>query len=378
MENERIAIFASALNRGGAERQLVALAKGLKRLGKEVAVVIYYDRGAFDQELIDAGVDIFYLRKKLGVWRLPLALIRLAKLLRSLNARAIYSFLDAPNIMTALLKPFLKNTRLIWSIRATVNNEYGLLSRIVGKIEASLSPSSDLIIANSNAGKALYIQKGFPKDKIIVIENGIDTDRFNYDEAGAKRFRSEFNIKDSERIVLLAARLDIMKDHPNFLKACVILNQTHNDLRFICVGGGDQSYLDELIALSRTLKIADKTIFTGPRDDMAAVCSSAAVSASASAFGEGFSNTIAESMACGTICAVTDVGDSAKIVGDLGFIAPPKEPKALAEAIEKALIRSRNDPNLRAKIRASIVDRFSLDKMISGSEEALLGAALRD
>jgi glycosyltransferase involved in cell wall biosynthesis len=76
-------------------------------------------------------------------------------------------------------------------------------------------------------------------------------------------------------------------------------------------------------------------------------------------------------MACGTICAVTDVGDSAIIVGDLGFVAPPRDSKALAEAIEKALIRSQNDPNLREKLRSSIIDRFSLEKMARRSWEAL-------
>ncbi|MDR0746974.1 MAG: glycosyltransferase, partial [Helicobacteraceae bacterium] len=274
MANKKIIIFASALNHGGAERQAAALAKELKKRGEEVGIVIYYNESAYDKELIGANVAIHYLRKKLGVWRLPLTLIKLAKLLRSLKPYAIYSFLDTPNILTALLKPFLGGARLVWSIRSTVNNEYGFLSRVFGKIEAFLSPISDLIISNSQAGKETYIKKGFPKDKIVVIENGIDTDRFNYDEEGAKRFRSEFAIKDDERIILLAARLDIKKDHPNFLKACAILNQTYNDLRFVCAGGGDQDYLNELIALTKTLGIGDKTIFTGARDDMAAIYSS--------------------------------------------------------------------------------------------------------
>ncbi|MDR1451313.1 MAG: glycosyltransferase, partial [Helicobacteraceae bacterium] len=370
MKKKKIVIFASALNRGGAERQLVALAKGLKKRGEKIVVVIYYGEGTYDQELAEARVPIYYLRKRLGVWRLPFALFKAARLLRSLNPSAIYSFLDAPNIFCALLKPFLKGARLIWSIRSTISGQYGLLSRLCGALETFLSRFSDLIVANSYAGRDLYIKKGFPKDKIVVIENGIDTDRFKYDEEGAKRFRSEFAIKPDERIILLAARLDIMKDHPNFLKACAILNNRYDDLRFICVGGGDQNYLNKLIALSEELGVKDKTIFTGPRDDMAAIYSSSS-SSSSSSFGEGFSNTIAESMACGTICAVTDVGDSAKIVGDLGFAVPPKDPRALADAIDKTLNRSRNEPNLRERIRASVIERFSLESMTDKTLEAI-------
>jgi glycosyltransferase involved in cell wall biosynthesis len=76
-------------------------------------------------------------------------------------------------------------------------------------------------------------------------------------------------------------------------------------------------------------------------------------------------------MACGAICAVTDVGDSAKIVGDLGFVAPPREPEALAKAIENALERSKNEPELGERIRSSVIDRFSLERMADRTLEAL-------
>jgi glycosyltransferase involved in cell wall biosynthesis len=367
--SEKIVIFTAALVRGGAERQLVELAKGLKKRGFDVAVLAY-DRGVFDEELFAAQIDVFYADRR-GSFGIFGFLFRLAAIARSLKPRIIYSFLATPNIYALLLKPFLKQTKIVWSIRSTVNNEYGLFSRLIGKIEALLSRAADIIIANSDAGRDVYIKKGFPKDKIVVIENGVDTNRFNYDEAGAKRFRKEFDIKANERIVLLAARLDVMKDHANFLNACAILNAKRNDLRFLCVGGGgDPNYKEELIRLCDTLGIKDKTIFTDARDDMTAIYSSSS-SSSSSSFGEGFSNTIAESMACGTICAVTDVGDSAKIVGDLGYLAPAKDAQALAEAIDKALTRAQNEPNLRATLRSSVIDRFSLDRMVEKTVAAI-------
>jgi glycosyltransferase involved in cell wall biosynthesis len=69
-------------------------------------------------------------------------------------------------------------------------------------------------------------------------------------------------------------------------------------------------------------------------------------------------------MSCGTICAVTDVGDSAKIVGDLGFVAPPKDPEKLAIAIKNAIGFSEKFPDIKDKLRESIINRFSTDKMI--------------
>jgi glycosyltransferase involved in cell wall biosynthesis len=69
-------------------------------------------------------------------------------------------------------------------------------------------------------------------------------------------------------------------------------------------------------------------------------------------------------MSCGTICAVTDVGDSAKIVGDLGFVAPPKDPEKLAIAIKNAIEFGEKTPYIKEKLRALVADRFSVGAML--------------
>jgi glycosyltransferase involved in cell wall biosynthesis len=93
------------------------------------------------------------------------------------------------------------------------------------------------------------------------------------------------------------------------------------------------------------------------------------VSTSSSAFGEGVPNAIAESMACGIPCAVTDVGDSRLVVGDLGIVVPARDPQALADAWAQLL--TRRSPELSAACRDRIVQEYSVEALVSHTERVL-------
>jgi len=98
---------------------------------------------------------------------------------------------------------------------------------------------------------------------------------------------------------------------------------------------------------------------------MPAVYSAMTLLVSSSAFGEGFPNVVAEAMACGTPCVVTDVGDAALLVGTLGEVVPARDPEALAKGIARMLTRLRESPELRHEVRTSILRCFSVENMVA-------------
>lgn len=370
----RVVLLARKLDPGGAERQIVALAKALKERGRDVHVVLFYVGGVFDGELAAAGVPVHFVGKR-GRWDAVGFLVRLALILRRLRPVTIYSFLDLPNILAALLRPAVGRPRLVWSIRAAEMEmrHYDWLSRLLPRLEAGLSRTADVVVANSHAGSAWAVSRGFPANRMAVVENGIDTIHFHPDPKGRAAVRNEWRVNANDQLIGLVARLDAMKDHRNFLQACALLDARRSDLRFVCVGGGASSYRAELEEFAGHVGIADRLIWAGPRQDMPAAYCAMDIACSSSAFGEGFSNAVGEAMACGVPCVVTDVGDSARIVGEIGEVAPPRSADALAAALGRILARMEEDATIGCKARARIVDEFSVERMVRRTEQVLYG-----
>lgn len=367
----RLVFLARSLDYGGAERQLVALARGLHRRDHRVVVALLYPDGPLAQDLLDAGVPIVDLGKH-GRWAMLGFSLRLARFLLHERPHIVHGYLEFQNVLALVTKP-LHRGRAVWGIRASDRPlaRYDRLTQRVNRLERALSRFPDLIIANSHAGRAHHLAVGFPADRLLVVPNGIDTDRFRPDDRARQRIRTELAIRPDQVLVGLVARLDPMKDHHTFLTAAALLARDRSAVRFVCVGQGSPSYAAELAAAGDRLGLASRLIWTGPRGDMPAVFNSLDIAVSSSSSGEGFPNTIGEAMACGIPCVVTDVGDSAIIVGDRGEVVPPHDPPALAAAIARLLDQRRHGTLGPASVRDRVVANFSLPCLIERTEAIL-------
>jgi len=368
-----IFFLTRSLNLGGAERQLVQIASGLSARGHEVTVAVFYE-GKLDAELRSAGVRLLNLGKR-GRWDLVRFTWRLISAIRSARPDVLYAFLGTSNIIAATVQPFLPPLKLVWSVRASNMdvNAYDRVSRISYRVECALSRRADLIISNSRAGMFHAAAHGFPRARMQVIPNGIDTDRFYPDKAVGRALRSQWGVAESEILVGLLARFDPMKDHANFLQAAARIATARPALRFACVGEGPPAYIDELKRLAASLGFESRMLWPGPFADPFAPLNAFDICCSSSAWGEGFSNSIAEAMACGVPCVVTDVGDSAFIVGSTGKVVPPQNCEALAQAII-ALV-DKLEAGEEFLTRERVLRCFSIEQSTTATEYALLAAA---
>ena len=369
----KILFLSRSLESGGAERQLAVLASGLSRIGWKVVIASFYYEGDVGSRLEHDGVTIRYLHKK-GRWDVVGFAIRLIKVIREESPDIIHGYLPVPNIIAVLLRPLLPPHKLVWGIRASnmEMDQYDWLSRWSYRLERNLSGFADMIIANSQAGMEVMREKGFAIDKALMIPNGIDTQRFHADSAGRVRVREQFGIAAGDKLIGLVARLDPMKDHLTFMRAAAYLIKHRKNVRFICVGDGSVSYRQKLLAVSMDLGIADRLVWTAAAEDMAAMYNAFDLATLSSAYGEGFPNVIGEAMACGVPCVVTNVGDSAYIVGDTGTVVPTRNPEALAHAWDTMLDRIEKEGcELGVRARERLCRLFGDDALIKQSQQAL-------
>lgn len=369
---KKILFFIRSLNAGGAQRQLVVTAKGLAKKGYQVTVLTFYSGGFYSDELNNSKVQFLSLNKK-GRWDLLAFVFRLRAVLRQQTPDVIYSFMGAANILTVTLRPVIPVTRLLWGVRASnVDLEnHDRLTRWSYWVECRLSRFADLTIANSQAGLEYAVNHGFPENRITVIPNGIDTDHFRPDQAAGEQMRKVWGIAKDELLIGVVGRIDPMKDHPSFLKAATIVKQQYPLARFVCVGRGDAAYEKTMHKLATGLGLDDVLVWAGLHSDMVSVYNALDIASSSSSYGEGFSNVIAEAMACGVPCVVTDVGDSALIVGNYDLVIEPKSPESLAKAIGK-ILQGNEEDNITERSRLRIQENFSLSKLVELTEQKLV------
>jgi glycosyltransferase involved in cell wall biosynthesis len=313
-------------------------------------------------------VPVIDLRKA-GRWDIFGFLLRLRRAIRAARPDVVYSFVGSANIFAALIHPFASPAKLVWSVRASDMDldHYDWGHRFAYAFERRLSHTANLIISNSHAGVEFAAANGFPETRIAVVPNGIDTEYFRPDASLRAAQRIAWGISNREIAVGMLARLDPMKGHADFVHAAARVAKVRDDIRFLCIGDGVEEV--RLKKMTDDLAISDKVLFAGPTNDPVAALNGLDLFCSASVSGEGFSNAIAEAMACGVRCVVTDVGDSASLVRSCGTVVRPSNPLRLAEAILQQVdtLEDATSPERRARV----VENFSIDAMIDGTAALL-------
>ncbi len=348
----------SGLATGGAETTLMQIAGALHARKLPQHVVSIGDRGAYADELEQRGVAVTTLGMKSAYGGLA-GLFKLVRLVQRVQPKFIQGWMYHGNLMASLadrLAHGRADRRLIWNLRASNMDEarYGWIIRLT----TAMSAWPDMVIANSQAGVAFHIARGYHPWRVELIANGIDVEKFQPNAAMRSAIRAENGIPADAVLVIHAARVDPMKDHATFLAAMEAVPNVFG----LLVGAG-----------TKELRLPPNVRALGLRHDIGRFYACADIVVSTSAFGEGFSNAIAEGMSSGLVPIATDVGDARLIIGETGRIVATHDPAALAEAIAaEAAIAPAERRSRGEQARKRILTHFSLSQAVDVYERVYL------
>lgn len=347
-----VALLIPGLDRiGGAERQLMLLAKGLRGRGWRVSVVALSGTGGdAAAELAGAGIAFLSLEMHKGLAD-PRGWLRFHRWLKQEKPGVVHAHLPHAAWMA-------RWSRLATPVRVVVDTLHSSSTGTgVRRMGYRLSDwLSNEVTAVSHAVAAAHLAAEMAA-KITVIPNGVDMDAWRPDAAARAAVRGELAI-ENEFLWFAAGRLEPVKDYPTLLAAMAQLPST---ARLVIAGTGPLE--EQLRGLASQLCLQSRVRFLGFEQDVRRWMQAADGFVLSSRW-EGLPMALLEAAACALPAVATDVPGTREVIvhGGTGWLAAQGDPRALAEAMTRLMHTSLDGRRtIGEQARQRAFDSFSLE-----------------
>jgi glycosyltransferase involved in cell wall biosynthesis len=363
----RVMHIINGLSVGGAETMLYRLLCGMDTAHFENEVISLTDLGVLTEKIRMARVPVRALGMKRSIPN-PFPMVRLLRWIRKSKPQIVQTWMYHANLIGGLAARLAGDIPVVWGIhQADLNPKLNKLLTIwTARGCAGMSRwLPRCVVFVSQAGSLFHTKLGYAAEKMEVIPNGFDLHEFTPDPAARFSLRRELEIAEDALVIGMAARFHPQKDHHNFIRAAARLHALIPEVHFLLCGDAINWQNSRLAGWIETAGIHDFCHLLGPRQDMSRLFAGMDIATTSFAGNEAFPLVIGEAMACGTPCVVTNVGDSALIVGETGRVVPPKNSDALAEAWRELIEAGpgiRRHLGMTAKCR--VREHFSLPAVV--------------
>ena len=227
-----------------------------------------------------------------------------------------------------------------------------------------------LILGNSRAVLSDLQNEGIEAERLGVIYNGVEAERFRGLDRNTSRL--EFGLELHQLCLAVVANFNSKKRHVDLLEALDQIKSSLPNQWILFLVGRDDGIECKLKRLTREKNLEANVRFLGLRDDVAKVLAASDIGILSSGE-EGFANAILEYMAAGLPVVATDVGGNGEAITEReGFVVPKGDIKAMANAILQLAF----DPNLRLDMgrlgRLRALTNFSVDTMVTKHQKVYL------
>jgi glycosyltransferase involved in cell wall biosynthesis len=373
----------SDLGVGGAQEMVRTLSQSLAEAGCRSVVCTFRD-GPLRGEIERAGIPVVILaERRHSVFDLPHFLGEVSAIRRRL--REVIREHQVDVLQTHLLRSldFLvlslrgnPRPRVFWTFH---NSSFDLRADHLEKHSWLLRPKrfshhilyrlgsqwADGLVAVSEdvRGAILDTMPGIPPDKITIIPNCVDIDRYGISD-GRERFRRSLGFQDSDHLMTAVATFKRQKGHRFLLEAAMQLMPRHPRLHMLFVGDGDLRGAIETLAAGEGLD--DRILFLGTRSDVPQILA-ASDSFVLPSLWEGLPMALIEAMASGLPIIATDVSGTRDVMvpGETGVLVPPGNSESLVQAIETLMKDPARGRRMGAAARRRVSTQYGSQRQAS-------------
>ena len=370
-----VVLVIDDLEYGGAQRQVIELTNNMDHERFDTHVCTLSKYVPLSSQLRDSEHKLHIIAKKNKVDFTVVP--RLARLLKSLNADIVHSYLFSADIASRLAGRWA-GTRLIVGSERNANYSprrrhvlaYRLTRRCV-----------DLTIANSKAGVDFNRKMfGQPTSDYRVVYNGVDTERFR--PRNRIVIRNELGIPLESRVIGVFASFKPQKNLSMLFQAFKKVLVSFPDTQLLLIGDqlygnmmGTGDYTTRMDDLIDELGIRQRCMFLGNRNNVERIYPVCNITILSSLY-EGTPNVLLESMACGIPVVATDVCDNRYIVkeGETGFLVEVGDIDGMVDRIRVLFDNDALSQEMGQKARDWVLEAFSLERLVSNTEDVYLEA----
>jgi glycosyltransferase involved in cell wall biosynthesis len=355
-----MALVITELDVGGAERALVALATGLDRRRWQPSVIALGPEGPLAEPLRAAGIDTRCL--DVNRRRPVQAVLRLASALRARSPRLVQSFLFHANLAARLAAPLAGRPWILGGLRVAERrrNAHVRLDRL------TISLCCGEVCVSDAVRRFSQDVGGLPADRLAVIPNGVDVERFDQAEP---LDRATLSVPADAHLALFIGRIDPQKGVSVLLDAAGKLIASRPAWHLAIAGDGP-----ERSRLQSATATVPNVHWLGRRDDVPPLLKTADLLVLPSLW-EGMPNVVLEAMAAGRAVVATAVEGTSELViaGQTGWLVPAGDPEPLSDALLDAATDRERLRRFGEAGRARVAERFTLGQMVERYEQVWAG-----
>ncbi len=316
-----ILYLISFAGKAGTEKYVWDLMETFSRRG-DVCHLVYCEEGELSRKTAAAGYPT--VRMDLRPRHILSAARTLARYCREHDIHVIHAQYPRENVIAVLSRRFRPETRVVFTSHLTIRQ-----GRIWRYVNRKITPQDACVVSVCTRGAELLRENGVAPDRIRVIFNGIVPGPL---PPRKNVIREEYGLGEETFVFITLARYAPEKGLDALLASLAALREK-TDLPFVCLIAGDGKEFDRIAGEIRRLDLEDRVIQAGYRTDAMDLLCSADAYVSTALRNEAMSFAILEAMSCGLPLAVTDVGAGRDLAEGCGFVTPPGDTEAMAEAL---------------------------------------------